>query len=158
MPTHDPRHPGRPGVCAYARIDEAKVNATGQGSGWLAQTTHWFHRAGMLTAVGECITGGTVYLHAHSIERARELVAEAVRHGVPANCAKAVTQVDMPKVSATVTAEQLSIDNDLDRDDEHPEPPAPGRPSQAEMRDLRRQGARIVDLYTANTIPTGSYL
>lgn len=96
----DPLRPGRRGVCAYARIDEAKVGATGQGLAWLAQTTHWFHSAGMLTTVGDCIVGGTVYLHSLSSERAQELVDEAIRNGVPANCAKAVTRLDKPKVGA----------------------------------------------------------
>lgn len=93
--------PGRPGVCAYARIDEAKVTATQQGLAWLAETTQWFHLAGMLTTVAPCVVGGTVYLHAHSAERAQELVDEALRNGVPANCAKAVTQLDRPKVAAS---------------------------------------------------------
>lgn len=93
----DPLRPGRRGVCAYARIDEAKVGATGQGAAWLAEETTWFHRAGMLTVVDACIVGGTVYLHAHSLERAQELVDLAIRNGVPANCAKAVTRLDKPK-------------------------------------------------------------
>lgn len=57
-----------------------------------------------------------------------------------------------------MTAADLSIDNDLDRDDEDNTPPPPGRPGRDELRDLRRQGARVADLYTADTVPTGSYL
>lgn len=97
MSTRDPLRPGRPGVCAYARIDEAKVSATGQGSAWLAEETQWFHRAGMLTVTGAYIVGGVVYLHAHSRERAQDLVDLAVRNGVPTNCAKAVDCLDKPK-------------------------------------------------------------
>lgn len=96
----DPLRPGRPGICAYARIDEAKVTATGQGSDWLAQETAWFARAGMLTTTRTVIVGGVAYLHAHSLERAQELVDLAIRNGVPANCAKAVTQLDKPKPAA----------------------------------------------------------
>jgi len=96
----DPLRPGRPGVCAYARINEAKVTATGQGSAWLAETTGWFHNAGMLTVTNPCLVGGTAYLHAHSLDRAQDLVDEAIRNGVPANCAKAVTQIDKPRTSA----------------------------------------------------------
>ena len=100
MTTPDPLRPGRPGVCAYARIDEAKVHATGQGSAWLAEETTWFHKAGMLTVVAPCIVGGIAYLHAHSLERAQELVDLAIRNGVPANCARVVTQLDKPKAGA----------------------------------------------------------
>ncbi|MCP3820114.1 hypothetical protein NLX86_19035 [Streptomyces sp. A3M-1-3] len=100
MSARDPLRPGRPGVCAYARIDEAKVGSTGQGAAWLAEETQWFHRAGMLTVVGECIVGGTVYLHCHKVERAQELVDLAVRHGVPANCVRAVTRLDKSKAGA----------------------------------------------------------
>jgi len=88
-----PYRPGRPGVCAYARIDEAKVTATGRGSVWLAGETAWFHRAGMLTTVAPSLVGGTVYLHAHSPERAQELVDLAVRNGVPANCVAVVDRI-----------------------------------------------------------------
>jgi hypothetical protein len=96
----DDRRPGRPGVCAYARFDEGKVVASGRGAAWLAAKTQWFHAAGMLTTVGDCIVGGTVYLHAHSLKRAQELVGEAIRNGVPANCAAVAAQVDKPKRGA----------------------------------------------------------
>ncbi|MFD7705621.1 hypothetical protein [Streptomyces sp. NPDC059786] len=55
-----------------------------------------------------------------------------------------------------MTAEQLSID--LDRDDDLDQTPTPDRMRRSEMRDLRDQHARLVDLHTAVTIPTGSYL
>lgn len=93
MSAADPLRPGRPGVCAYARIDEAKVSATGQGSAWLARETQWFHLAGMLTVTNPTPVGGTVYLHAHSPERAQELADLAVRNGVPANCVRVVDRV-----------------------------------------------------------------
>lgn len=93
----DPLRPGRPGVCAYTRIDEAKVTATGQGSAWLAAETQWFHLAGMLTTTNTSIVGGVVYLHAHSPERAQELADEALRNGVPANCVRVVDHIDPPK-------------------------------------------------------------
>ena len=89
--------PGRPGVCAYARIDEAKVSATGQGATWLAEETAWFQRAGMFTVTNPCPVGGTVFLHCHSRERAQELVDLAIRNGVPANCATVVDHLDRPK-------------------------------------------------------------
>lgn len=92
----DPLRPGRRGVCAYARIDEAKVTATGQGSAWLAEETQWFHLAGMLSTTRTSIVGGIVYLHAHSRERAQELVDLAIRNGVPAICAKVVDRLDRP--------------------------------------------------------------
>lgn len=95
--TADPLRPGRPGVYAYARIDQAKVNATGQGANWLAVETAWFHKAGMLTETNPSIIGGIVYLHAGSLEGAQELVDRAIRNGVPANCARAVTRLDKPK-------------------------------------------------------------
>lgn len=100
MSTQDRIRPRRPGVCAYARIDEAKVTATGQGSAWLAQETQWFQHAGMLTVTNPCVVGGTVYLHAHSFDRAQELVDLAVRNGVPANCAQVVTQIGNQKPAA----------------------------------------------------------
>jgi hypothetical protein len=94
--------PTRPrGVCAYARIDEAKVGATGQGAAWLAEETLWFRHAGMLTVTNACIVGGVVFLHAHSLERAQELVDLAIRNGVPANCARAVAQLDKPKAAVS---------------------------------------------------------
>lgn len=93
----DPLRPGRRGVCAYTRIDEAKVTATGQGSAWLATETQWFHLAGMLTTTNPSIVGGVVYLHAHSTERAQELADEAVRNGAPTNCVRVVHQIDPPK-------------------------------------------------------------
>jgi len=92
----DPLRPGRRGVCAYTRIDEAKVHATGQGSAWLAEETQRFERADMLTATATTPVGGVVYLHAHSAERAQELVDLAIRNGVPANCTRVVTQLDKP--------------------------------------------------------------
>lgn len=100
MSAPDPLRPGRPGICAYTRIDEAKVGATGQGSDWLAEETLWFRRAGMLTTTTETIVGGIVYLHANSRERAQELADIAVRHGVPANCVRVVDRIDKPKFPA----------------------------------------------------------
>lgn len=92
----DPLRPGRRGVCAYARIDEAKVTATGQGSAWLAEKTLWFARAQMLSTTNTSLIGGVVYLHANSRERAQELIDLAIHNGVPEICTKVVDRLDSP--------------------------------------------------------------
>lgn len=89
----EPLRPGRPGVCAYTRINQCKVNATRRGADWLADECVWFQRAGMITDIGAGFFGGTVYLHAHSRERAQELADLALRHGVPANCVRVVDRL-----------------------------------------------------------------
>ncbi|GAB2731607.1 hypothetical protein [Streptomyces bullii] len=60
-----------------------------------------------------------------------------------------------------MSVEQLALDCEPDwTDDYEPSDRTPTRTDmrRAELADLRDQGARITQLRTAHTIPTGSYL
>lgn len=59
-----------------------------------------------------------------------------------------------------MTGVQLAFDCDPTWTDPQPtdEPPTPWAIRQAEISDLRHQGAALIGIHRAHTVPTGSYL